>query len=411
MKSYCDMFRAIVKSADIKVSRGFTDFVSDKLVQALTKREILAAIEQLAGLLNSNLSYIAPQISEDFLKVAQKEESKSFLAWARKYPKQLALILMIREPEVYEEMVSSLEIPKISSEIDQVEPTDNYNIKVTVTCLAPLAHGGDQKAGNATIFRRVEALTKNDSVLLLPAFSANSWRHKVREHLADHFLEKLGLVADGVLAKWFFHTLYSGGSLEEKVPQEKGKQEKGKDKKNLADVLGKDGENKGYEIQRLRQMIPMLSVFGGALAPASRIIEGYINPSDLRPVCFEWGTGQIAASSLFDWSYFTKSEPDESYEIGSFSGLPVNTEVLKIGTVLKGGIDYRFPLSEIEKACLFCGLKLLKTKGYIGAEGRRGHGKIRFEFEMEGDDKKYIDFLTESKEEILGYLKMIGALA
>src|SRR5690606_39678566 len=90
--------------------------------------------------------------------------------------------------------IAEVKLPEVSAG-GRATPRGDYMIGMRVTCETPLAHGADQKAGNATIFRRMQVLTDEGGVLL-PYYSGNALRGQVRDLLADHFLRSLGLRAD-----------------------------------------------------------------------------------------------------------------------------------------------------------------------------------------------------------------------
>jgi hypothetical protein len=65
----------------------------------------------------------------------------------------------------------------------------------------------------------------------------------------------------------------------------------------------------------------------------------------------------------------------------------------------------------IEQAALGRGLALLAARGMLGAENRRGLGRVRMEIEGAPDPAPYDAWLAENKQTILDYLTQIGALA
>jgi hypothetical protein len=86
-----------------------------------------------------------------------------------------------------------------------------------------------------------------------------------------------------------------------------------------------------------------------------------------------------------------------------------NTECLRTGAVLEGGIDMDSAMPEIERAALGCGLALLAKRGMLGAENRRGLGRVSIEMTGAPDAAPYEAWLAEHKAEILDYLNQIGA--
>jgi hypothetical protein len=152
----------------------------------------------------------------------------------------------------------------------------------------------------------------------------------------------------------------------------------------------------------------MLSLLGVALG--NRILSGRINVGDFKPCCLEWGSGDEPVAGLFDWTYLTRREDNDDHTTGENSSMIVNTECLKSGTVLLGGIDVFGAITDVERSCLGFGLKLLQAHGYIGSENRRGQGQVSVEIENSPDESVYLRYLENNKNEIMDYLGQIGAI-
>jgi len=159
-------------------------------------------------------------------------------------------------------------------------------------------------------------------------------------------------------------------------------------------------------------MIPPLSLLGTALG--NRIISGRIHVCDARPRCKQWGTGEQEVSALFDWVYLTRHEDYEAWAKGegedAHTGMIANTEVLKAGTVLDGGINLSDHLTEIERACLSKGLLLLQEAGCLGAQNARGLGQVRADVATGAEAMAYDGYLAGHRAEILDYLASIKAV-
>lgn len=273
-------------------------------------------------------------------------------------------------------------------------------ITLRVECQAPLAHGADSKAGNATLFRRLPVLTEAGETLHLPYYSGNAVRGQMRDLLADHFLAAIGLTpsrSTPPVALWFFYALYAGGALEEQSDAQKA----------LKKSLGDNGAIRAMGIREFRRMLPSLSLLGCALG--NRVLPGRCQVADLRPVCREWGTGTQAVAELLTWEYLTRREDFEDHT--EHHGMIANTEVLRAGVTLEGGIDHDHAMDAIERAALGRGLQLLADRGFLGAENRRGFGRVTISLTGAPDPSPYDVFLAEKREEILDYMKSIEAMA
>ncbi|MFA4871296.1 MAG: hypothetical protein WC623_24065 [Pedobacter sp.] len=401
LKSTIDMIREIKGVAKIKVHRGLADFLADRIVITGAEDNILKMVERLAKLLDAEVSFINQEKFTAFVKIATTDEGQNVLAWLREYPQVAAMIAMIKDEKEYIETLEEIDIPQSVIVQGQALPSRVYDIPMTIICLSPLAHGSDMKAGNATLFRKTQILSSQGQILNLPFYAGNAMRGQMRDLLADHFLKAMGLTLrrdNPPCSLWFFHALYAGGALEENATQ----------LKVLGQKMGANGVIRGAGVYEFRNYVPMLSLLGVALG--NRILSGKINVGDMRPCCREWGTGENPSASLFEWTYLTRREDHENHESGDNASMIANSECLKSGTILLGGIDTSDHLTEIEMSCLGMGLKLLQEKGYLGAENRRGFGQVKLEVTNCPDEDIYVEYLRDNKENIIKYLIEIGGI-
>lgn len=395
-----DIIREVARNSDLKIKRGFADFIADRLIQATTQPTLLSMIEKLAGLLNAKIDSIDSAKMAIFMENINSDDSKDVLNWLREYPRVTAMIVTQGSND-YEECIKDIDIPASAIEKGVAFPTTIPEISIEIMCLSPLAHGADTKAGNATIFRRMQVLSTTGQVLSLPFYAGNALRGQMRDLLADHYLKALGLVPrkdNPPCNLWFFHSLYAGGALEENSTQEKA----------LSKKLGNNGSLRAEGIYELRDRIPPISVLGTALG--NRVLSGRVNFCDFRPQCLEWGNGNVSVGNLFEWTYLTRREDYENHKDGDNSSMIANTECLKSGTVLVGGIDISNHVTDIERACIGKGLSLIQESGYIGAESRRGFGKVEVKISNLPDPSIYDEYIEDNKEQILVYLEDIGAI-
>jgi hypothetical protein len=420
--SVLNLVRDFAEGSQIKVTRGFADFLSDRILQAGTKSTLLGFAEYLATALNVDLdSCKSPKVAA-FLRVAQTPGAGAVLAWIRKYSRITALIATRRKDDLFEQAINDIAVDALNVDMGVALPTRMPDIPITMTCLSPLAHGSDQKAGNATLFRRMEIISDKSQVLVLPFYAGNAFRGQMRDLLTYHFLytlsggvtdlEKAGkptamlqIIKDffggAASVLWMFHALFEGGSLEE-------------DSKAAAAIgkrLGQNGAVNAQGMYEFRDMVPMLSILGTALG--NRILSGKINNVDYRPICKEWGYADaLPAAELFTWTYLTRRNDDENHnsDEGKSAAMIANTECLKAGTVLKGGVNISDHITDIELSCLGMGLKLMQREGYIGAENRRDMGQVKIDIENPPDYQPYQNYLVENRAKILTYLQEIGGI-
>lgn len=393
-----EFLAAVLAASDMGGARGRLDTFADRLVKAASEPTLAQALEHLLRAVNASSDSIHPPLATRMLALAHSPDGPRVLRWWREQAKLVTLLAGTRDQQLVADTLATIELPP--AEITGVAvPRGEFRIGLTATCESPLAHGSDGKAGNATIFRRMQVLVDGGSITL-PYYSGNAIRGQMRDLLADHFLTSLGLRADRarpVVSMWFFYALYSGGALEENSEATKA----------LRKQLGDHGATRAVGIRDFREHVPILSLLGCALG--NRVLPGRCQVADLRPVCKEWGTGDRPVAELLTWEYLTRREDHEDHLV--HHGMIANTEVLRAGTALEGGIDYDDAISDIERAALARGISLLAERGMLGAENRRGLGKVRFEIEGLPDPGPYDAFLVERKNDILKYLDSIGALA
>lgn len=401
MKATIEIIRRLRDSTGMKVNRNFSGFFADRLTRAFNSPTLIDAVEELAQSLNCSVEYIGGAKLAAFVEEASSEKGPAIMEWCREHPKLVAMLASLRDDDDLDAALQAIQLPEIREDDDSVvtvQPT--YDVTIQVYCLTGLAHGADAKAGNATLFRRRAVITETGRHLYLPVYAGNALRGKMRDLLADHLVRSLGLDASRSkpsLALWAFHVLYAGGVLEG-----------GASKVDAA--LGKAGAVRTDGIRYLRNMLPMLSLLGTAIG--NRVIPGRIYVGDLRPHCREWGNGERPASELFAWEFLTRCDDYEGRtEDDDTSAMIAETEVLKPGTQMTGGIDIDDHASSLDRACLGRGLQLLSEHGKLGAENRRGLGKVRIEYDGAPDPEEYDQFLADNRAAILDYLEGLGALA
>ena len=404
LKETLQFVREIKQAANIKVGRHFDDFFTSRIVQATTESTLMSAMERLAKSVNADGSKVFGKTVAGMVAAAASEESLSILEWMRRHPRVVSMVASLKSKDDFEQTLEAIapQIKTVAQATGSVcgnQPS--FDIPIKAELLSPLAHGSDGKAGNATLFRRRQAITDSGSVVTLPFYAGNAIRGQIRDLLADHLLLSLGYTPrrdKPPCAIWFFHALYAGGVLEE--------QSKTMDKINAE--LGKHGGLRTDGLRRVRDMLPGLSLLGAAIG--NRILPGRVCVSDLRPHCREWGLAEIPAAELFDWEYLTRREDYEGRgENDDHTGMIAMTEVLRSGVIMSGGVDIDRHASELERSALGMGLSLLKERSMLGAENRRGFGKVFFTMENVPDPALYQQYLSDKADLIREYLEEIGA--
>lgn len=393
-----DFLRSVLSSAEMGGSRGYLDMFADRLVKAASSPTLSLAVEDLLRSVNASIHGLAPTACVEMVRIANSSDGPRVLRWWRQQAKLVALLAGSRDKKAVDEALSTVVLPEGSGQ-GCATPRRPSAIAITATCQSPLAHGADSKAGNATLFRRLPVITDTGDVLHLPYYAGNAVRGQMRDLLADHFLAAIGLTpsrSTPPVALWFFYALYSGGALEEQSDAQKA----------LRKSMGDHGAIRAMGIREFRQMLPALSLLGCALG--NRVLPGRCQFADLRPVCAEWGTGESSISELMAWEYLTRREDYEDHT--EHHGMIASTEVLRTGARLEGGIDHDGAMDAIERAALGRGLTLLAARGFLGAENRRGLGRVTLTIDGAPSPDAYDEFLRDRKDAIREYLLSVGAI-
>jgi hypothetical protein len=398
MKTTIEFLSAVLAASDMQGSRGRLDTFADRLVKAASEPTLALALEHLLRAVNASADNIHPPLATRMIAKAGSPDGPRILRWWREQAKLVALLAGTRDQTLIDEALATMVLPDAQA-TGVAAVRGSYPIALRARCETPLSHGSDGKAGNATIFRRMQVLT-DSGTLTLPYYAGNALRGQMRDLLADHFLTSIGLRVSRnqpVVALWFFYALYSGGALEENSDATKA----------LKKQLGDNGAIRATGIRDFRDHLPALSLLGCALG--NRVLPGHCQVADLRPVCREWGTGERPVAELMSWEYLTRREDHEDHLV--HHGMIANTEVLRAGVELEGGIDHDDAIPAMELAALGRGIALLQARGMLGAENRRGLGRVAITVEGIPDPAPYDAFLAERKNDILKYMESVGALA
>ena len=409
-KATMDMLRAVSRAASLKISRNWADYLADQIVKASGRASLLSAVETLAESVQADVEYVSNPIKVNFMRVINANDAPAVLSWLRKNAKIAAMLLTLKDKdgEEFDAALAEIELTG-ASDLGVSRPRAVPEIPMTLTCLSELSHGGDQKAGNSTLFRRVEILSTTDNVLTLPQVSANSFRGLLRRELSVDWLTRVGLSPSRSLTPlsvWFYHALFSGGALEENSAVGKA----------LAKEMGASGTMRVKGIHQFRDMCVPLSVMGVSVGNRILCRHGF-DAAPAIPRCREWGTGAISEANLFTWTFITRRDDAElrpitdDAAIAKSQAMIANTECLMAGTVLDGGVSLLEGMTDIERSCVGKALFLLQKRGKIGANNRYWQGRVDITFGGDvPDPQPYETYMEERKSDILAYLQEIGAL-
>ncbi len=143
--------------------------------------------------------------------------------------------------------------------------TQCYQLRGTMTALSSITHFGDSAGGTEQTLRRERVIQADGTSVDVPIISGNSWRGQLRDCGVRAMLDELAVALDRpvTLSPPAFYLLFSGGALTKDAGR---------------------GLDMGLA-RRLRQLVPILSVLGGAVG--RQILEGKAQFEKIVPVCAE----------------------------------------------------------------------------------------------------------------------------
>jgi hypothetical protein len=394
----------VYHSGALKTSRHPLDVLADRIRQASVEPTLMGFGQRLIDLLDATPSELRQDAVTRFMTMATSPQAHGVLRWIRENHTLFA-VLCASKFEDADTAMEGIEVANVLDIEDAALPRRPYDIAIRAECLTPLAHGSDNKSGNATLFRRMDVLGKNGALMRLPYYAGNAIRGQLRDILADHFSVHLGLANrrdNPPYSLWFFHALYAGGALEEASAATKA----------INKELGDNGAVRSDGVRTFRDLLPALSLLGCALG--NKVLHGHINVGDWRPICKEWGNAEgngSSASELFEWLFLTRRDDYEGRtDEDKHHGMIAVTETLKPGTLLEGGIDIRLHCTDLQRSALGVALREMAARGRIGAQNRADLGSVRIDISNPPDPEPYETFLRERRKDILDYLNAIGAL-
>ncbi len=396
-----NFLRTLYFSSEAQGGKFKSDWFTDRLKRAASEGKLSGLCETLIRLTQPDKREINNTAIIGMVSIANSSLAPRILLWIRRNTNILVSLAMEKN-ETLIPILDNIDLPEESTE-GVALPRRDFDIGIKIKMEAPLEHGADTKCGNSSMFRRINVCSKDGGTLHLPYYSGNALRGQMRDLLADHFLTSIGVGADRLkpkVALWLFYALYTGGVLTETDAA----------MKKIIKNMGDNGALRAEGIWTLRNMIPPISLLGAAIG--NRILPGRVRFADLRPVCREWGTGVNSVEQLLEWEFLTRRE--DLITSTENKSMIANTEVLRAGTELEGGIDMDKMMTSLESSVLGKGLELLNQHRFLGAGSRRGFGKCTIAYEYNGSripsSEEYEIFLQEKSGEIKDYLKEVEAL-
>lgn len=232
----------------------------------------------------------------------------------------------------------------------------------TATATSSVSHGSETR-GLITMLRRETIIGPNYEPVTIPLISGNAFRGRLRR-VAEQQLSEI-LQYRGRLTLAAAAALRSGGSLV---------------KTNAAPISGS-------RLARLRELIPLIGIFG--TAGAGRIIDGCLQVGKLVPYATETAhlLGHAAPLSVQDLTQIeTYSRVDDAHrhdaaataDDAAGSQLQYRLETFRAGTTFDVWLNLTSP-TDLEAAFFADVLHRFNTHPIIAGRSAIGHGRLRLD--------------------------------
>lgn len=296
----------------------------------------------------------------------------------------------------------------------------------TLTALSSIAHGGETR-GTRTLLRRELVARPDGRLVYVPIISGNTLRGRLRR-IGEELLRDT-LQYEGLIPAAAAHALRGGGALA----------------KTGGEPLS------GSRLQRLRNLIPQIGVFGAA--GGGTIIDGALDVGKVVPIVAE--TSQItgvgtdrSALEATQLEAYTRQDDAAAHDFqpvladaavppsgdtgsaelifdetgrpdvllrGSGQQMLFHLETFPAGTVFSTWLRLRRP-TELESAFFADVLAIFCTEGRLGGRVGIGHGLVRVNLaqahdERTGEQESSVDWratVKEHQDEVVEALGQLG---
>lgn len=243
-------------------------------------------------------------------------------------------------------------------------------MKIKLKALSPIAHGSFSEGvdtGNISEFRKIPINNKGN-IFEIPVISGNALRGVIRRLLTREFfsINELDKKLEPKLHDKLYAVMANGGAL-------------GKDLSASLNPL---------YIKEIRTQLPILSLLGSACY--KYMISGMANVGFLVLDCQELGTGEFDSQTLLTEIGETRHVDKSVINVEDLDikPMPYLTEAVIQGATFSGEIVFAPQTTEIEKAAMFHGIKLMN---HIGGKTARGYGRVEITSDVEMNDSIYVE--------------------
>lgn len=256
-----------------------------------------------------------------------------------------------------------------------------------------LHHGGDEKTGCETLFRRMKFVV-DDRLVEVPVIDGNAVRGNLRRLLMQDFIERIGM--EKIESVRVYHFLFSGGMLE---------------------TVGSEGGGViDLELRKkIRELLPPINLLGSSIG--NQALSGKLIVGMVLPVCLELreylpeDVAKIAkyrVNELMDFRFATRRDDaevkKEREEDEQAHQMMYSHEVFVPGTLFY----HRFVLEDcddVERGVFARMLELWRERPYLGGGKASGMGEVDIQYSFDGVSEEYLDFLRKKKKQIVELLE------
>jgi len=255
--------------------------------------------------------------------------------------------------------------------------------QLNYTAVSPISHGDEMTLSVISPFRK-QKIYHEGKYIDVPVVSGNSMRGGGLRRLAiKRMLEMLDVPVES-LSQSCYYFLLNGGALTS------GGVETDVDK-----------------TLTIRSKLPLISLLGSAtgnIMLSGRISVGLIYVVGKETKQLTNIESDNSVNKFLDTIFYTRKDDYEKEKVDKTSQMKYESEVLIPGTPLSQYI-YLYTNSELEQSAFGFMMNVFKEKPQLGGKANVGHGFVDVSCDKEfPDDKTFIDFLNENKEDIKDYL-------
>jgi len=254
---------------------------------------------------------------------------------------------------------------------------------------SPLCHFGDEKTGTMQLARTMKFEYEGEYIDA-PVLSGNAFRGELRRIAMRDYLERIGVIEEGISAK-LYYLLFTGGAL----------------------TSGSRYVEVG-ERRKMRELCPPLSLLGSAIG--DQIPEGKMKVGIFKPVCKEIAafTGIESNKSFYDMLeeiFYTRRDDLKSKDFNISNEakhenaiqMKYEMQCISAGAELVGSIMIENS-NTVEEACLMSTLDRFKQSPFVGGKSATGHGEVEIIYAC-SSAQPYYDYIEVKKAEMIIWLR------